>query len=134
MPECHHCPHNGTASPACLDCKGPPETNHKGKTWVSLDSGEGPQTAAMVEAVMEPIQTAGECGGVAMESCCADAARRLLAYLVGLSPTDLSLVLARVRGLPMAAWGRRYGVTKQGAQQRWRAIVRRHPEMEGMFP
>ncbi len=133
MPECHNCAHNGRRSEACLTCSGPPETNHKGKTWVSLDSGDDPQTAAMVEAVMEPVRTE-ESGGVALEDCCADAARRLLAYLATLASADLSLLLSRVGGKPMADWGRTFGVTKQGAHQRWLALCRRHPELRVLFP
>jgi hypothetical protein len=39
MPECHKCPHNGKRSSACLKCKGPAESNHHGRTFVSVDAG-----------------------------------------------------------------------------------------------
>ncbi len=49
MPECHSCSHNGLSWLGCLRCKGPPDTNHKGQTFVSLDAGS------------ERGQTLGEC-------------------------------------------------------------------------
>jgi len=44
MPECHRCKYDGCCDPHCLRCKGPPATNHKGQTFVSIDAGSGKLT------------------------------------------------------------------------------------------
>lgn len=133
MPECHKCPHNGLGHADCLTCKGPPETNHKGRTFVSLDSGEDPQTAAAVEAATANVATGDDGSDIALPPCCADAVRRLLGYLVALESADLSMVVSRVRGDTLADWGRSHGMSRQGAHRRWIAICRRHPELAKLF-
>lgn len=64
MPDCHKCPRNGRPTRACLTCKGPAETNHKGRSHVSLDadsqdSGHG-QSWADVDAVIHDARAAGD--------------------------------------------------------------------------
>lgn len=151
MPECHNCPHNGSPTDACLSCKGPPETNHKGKTWVSLDATEGErddQSAALVEASLLAFgeapetdhddETQGADGsdaprcGADMPECCEDAARRALATVFGLSNEDLVLFAHRMRGGMLSAFGRDFGLTRQGAHQRWLSLMRRHPVLVGV--
>lgn len=153
MPECHNCPHNGRANEACLACKGPPETNHKGKTFVSLDAtteGDGGQSAAMVEAAMlafgeepEPDHDdetpspdgadAPRCGAD-MPECCEDAARRALAFVLALPNEDLLLLAHRSRGGNMAAFGKVARMSKQAVHIRWARIVRQHPELADVIP
>jgi len=137
MPECHKCTLNGTGSEACLTCKGPPETNHHGKTHVSLDSevANDPQTGAEVEASMtvcdryEPpcIEK------IDLPDCCADTARRLLAFLSSLEASDLSLVIWRAQGRSLAAWGRRNGFTRQYAHHRYTLLSDKEPVVKGAF-
>ena len=37
MPDCHKCKHNLKKHRACIKCKGPSETNHKGRSHKTLD-------------------------------------------------------------------------------------------------
>lgn len=58
MPECHRCDHDGRCDPRCLRCKGPPDSNHKGRTFISFDAGSGKLTRH--ECVSDAGQTFGE--------------------------------------------------------------------------
>jgi hypothetical protein len=49
MPECHTCDRNGKSDPACLKCRGPAETNHRGKTFLSIDAGSDSQSQTLGE-------------------------------------------------------------------------------------
>ena len=135
MPECHRCQHNGTESPACLKCRGPAETNHKGRVFVSLDSGEKRQTGAEVEAAMQvAAYEPPDVEVVALPDCCLDTARRLLGVLLELEDDDLHLLRHRLAGGTLADFGGDVEITRQGAHARWNRIVARHTELAAVFP
>lgn len=78
MPECHRCAHDGRrCAAACLSCKGPPETNHKGQTFISLDAGGwSGQTLGEIEAAealasdtADDCDQAGEKAAFEMAEC-----------------------------------------------------------------
>lgn len=124
MPECHKCPLNGTGSPECLECKGPPETNHHGRVHVSLQSSEAVNIAASKKSFEK-----AECIELKLDSCCQDAVRRLLAVFAELSADDISMVCHLLKDRSLAEWGRNHGMTKQAASYRHKRLVKRHPEI-----
>lgn len=134
MPECHRCQHNGTESPACLKCRGPAETNHRGHRFVSLDSGTSPQTGAEVEASLAQAYEPQTVEAIDLPECCTDTARRLLATLCGLPDEDLLLLVSRLRGQSLASIARRDKKTRQAAHARWKRLVSRHPELAAVCP
>jgi len=134
MPECHRCQHNGTESPACLKCRGPAETNHRGRVFVSLDAGDHPQTAAEVEASMADTYQPPTVEEIALPDCCADVARRLLATLAALEDDELLLLMRRLRGQSLASIAGIRRKTRQASHAQWNRIVARHTELAAVFP
>lgn len=124
MPECHKCPHNGTGNPICLTCAGPPDTNHRGRSHISIDAGEGAQTLGEVAASMQvqeaDQQTVREPAGI-------DAARRVLHEFVTLADDDVRLVCSLMRGESMAAVAKREGLTRAAVSWRVKRLVAKHP-------
>lgn len=125
MPECHKCPHNGTGSPACLTCAGPPDTNHRGRSHISIDAGEGAQTLGEVAASMQQMQEADQ--QTAMEPAEIDAARRVLHEFVMLADDDVRLVCSLMRGESMAAVAKREGLTRAAVSWRVKRLAAKHP-------
>lgn len=134
VPECHHCQLNGTPSPLCMKCQGPPETNHRGRTFVSFDSGDPEQTGAEVEAAMQRHAyhppTVEE---IALPDCCADTARLLLGVMLQLDDAELALLRHRLAGGSLADFGDGEQITRQAAHARWKAMTERHPTLAGVF-
>lgn len=133
MPECHRCQHNGTESEACLKCKGPPATNHKGRVFVSLDSGDNQQTGAEVEASLAEAYQPPACEEIALPDCCADTARRLLGTMLQLDDEELDLLRHRLAGGTLADFGGDVEITRQAAHARWRRMAQRHPVLQKVF-
>ena len=125
MPECHKCPHNGTGNPICLTCAGPPDTNHRGRSHISIDAGEGAQTLGEVEASMQVQEEADQ--QTAMEPAGIDAARRVLHEFVMLADDDVRLVCSLMRGESMAAVAKREGLTRAAVSWRVKRLVAKHP-------
>lgn len=125
MPECHKCPHNGTGSPACLTCAGPPDTNHRGRSHISIDAGDDAQTLGEVAASMQQMQEAEQQTG--REPAGIDAARRVLHEFVTLADDDVRLVCSLMRGESMAAVAKREGLTRAAVSWRVKRLVAKHP-------
>jgi hypothetical protein len=135
MPECHRCNLNGTGSNACLKCPGPPTTNHKGRVFVSMDSGDNQQTGAEVEAAMqEAAYEPPTVEEIALPDCCADTARRLLATVAALDDAELLLLMRRLRGQSLASIAGSRRQTRQASHAQWNRIVARHQELAAVFP
>lgn len=130
MPECHNCPYNGKGNPICLTCPGPPETNHKGRTHLSMDAGEGGQTLGEVEAAMsrkKPFERA-ECREAQPETEAeTEAARRVAYEFTSLTAQEFGLAQALMRGQSMAQAARGLGLTKAAVSARVRKLVQKHP-------
>lgn len=126
MPECHNCPYNGKGNPICLTCQGPPETNHKGRTHLSMDAGDGGQTMGEAEAALRPKKPfeRAECREMTPEMA---AARRVAYEFTSLSAEEFGLVQALMRGQSMAQAAREMGLTKAAVSARVRKLVERHP-------
>lgn len=123
MPECHRCPYNGKGDPICLTCSGPPETNNKGRSHISMDAGEGAQTLGEVEAALARHgRESGEGEGYDGHDP-AEVARAFMA----LSVEEFGLVRALLAGKTMTKIGRAEGVTKAAISARLKALVERHP-------
>jgi hypothetical protein len=134
MPECHRCKLNGTGSNACLKCKGPPKTNHKGRIMVSIDAGDNPQTGAEVEASIAETYQPPTVEEIALPDCCADTARRLLATVASLDDAELLLLMRRLRGQSLASIASSRRKTRQASHAQWNRIVARHQELASVFP
>ena len=119
MPECHKCVHNGKGSEACWTCKGPAETNHKGRSHVSIDAG-GAQTLGLVQASVT-IR-----GG--HDDTVSEDARHLLAALLGLLPEEFLLIKRLLAGRSMADIAREDGLTRAAISDQVRKLVEQHPE------
>lgn len=152
MSECHRCPHNGRASTACITCDGPPDTNHKGQTFVSINAcqdGEG-QTLGEVEASLDrkrPFERA-ECLEIDVEEVDHDrlgndrssvrsdhqpeseavtAARSIAFAFTSLTELEFYLVQRLMRGENMAQIGKRQGMTRAAISARVKKLVEKHP-------
>ena len=122
MPECHKCEHDGKRSEACLTCRGAAETNHKGRSHVSIDAG-GAQTLGEVEAARAEIAARrfirrGKVGTEAAE---------VVRVMLSLSVKDFALVKALLAGKSMADVAREDGKTRAAVSDRVRKLVGRHP-------
>lgn len=51
MPECHSCEWNNKGTRHCLTCRGPAETNHKHRVFVSIDALRGNEAEILRGAV-----------------------------------------------------------------------------------
>lgn len=138
MPECHRCrwntePPTEAKEAACLECKGPPETNHKGKVFVSLDAdgGRGRQTLAEAEIAMR--RTEGEEVRGQLPDCCRKTALALLDYMDGLTAAEIKVLVAVAHGASLAEVARAAGVTRQAAHGRWKVIVGKFPELAAVL-
>ena len=85
MPECHACLWNGKKSRRCLTCRGPSETNRKGRSILSLNS-PGVEAQAVRAAIGEDLadDLLARCAAVFRAWLCLD-------------PTLRHLVAARLR-------------------------------------
>lgn len=127
MPECHKCPHNGKGHPECLTCQGPPETNHRGRSHISIDAGDGGQTMGEVEAVLRPDKKPfepAECREVPPELA---AALRVVYAFTSLTELEFHLVQRLMRGESMAQIGKRQGVTRAAISAMVKKMVEKHP-------
>jgi DNA-binding NarL/FixJ family response regulator len=125
MPECHRCPYNGKHSKACLKCKGPADTNHKGKSFVSIDSGDG-QTLGEVEASARISVFSHEDVRSRMPRVHPDAVRVAVAFL-SLTQSDFELVQALLGGKNMSDVSRDVGLTRAAISAQVKRLVRKHP-------
>jgi hypothetical protein len=133
MPECHKCPHNGQGSPFCLKCIGPSDSNHHGRTFVSLDSGHAAQTGAEVEAALKVEQQEPQDDLINLQACCADAVRRLVGFLARIEKADLSLLDWIGQGKSMYSWAKQHGVSRQAASSRYAMLCRKIPALKSVF-
>lgn len=127
MPECHRCEHNGTGSTACLRCRGPAETNHKGRTFLSIDAGDEPQTLGEVEASAAVRYRQETLEAEASERIDASNLREALRTVFDLSPENFAMVRAFFHGATMADVGRDMGMTRATISARVKRLVKRHP-------
>jgi hypothetical protein len=132
--ECHKCQWNDrrpskAKTAACSHCVLPPDrVNHKGKTFVSMDSG---RTAEKVAKEKSDAPHRSALDGV-LPKCCQETAARLLGFLEALGDSDRNLVMRILRGKTHADVARELGVTRQAVSGRWAAVVRRHPELRAL--
>jgi hypothetical protein len=126
MPECHKCPYNGTGNPICLSCAGPPDTNHRGRSHISIDAGDDAQTLGEVAASIQQMKEADQHDGH-KEPAGIDAARRVLHEFVTLADDDVRLVCSLMRGESMAAVAKREGLTRATISWRVKRLVAKHP-------
>lgn len=151
--ECHRCPHNGRQSQACLSCEGPPETNHRGQTFLSINAsqqGSNGQTFGEVEATLShkrPFDRA-ECLEIDVEDVDHDrldhdrgsvrsdhqpeseavtAARSIAYAFTSLTELEFYLVQRLMRGENMAQIGKRQGMTRAAISARVKKLVEKHP-------
>lgn len=122
MPECHNCPYDGKGAPECIDCKGPPDTNHQGQTFVSVDAVFGLATPTLTSTA-----------DLDLKPCCCDAVRQMLAIFVVMNDTDRLLVCYVLRGGTPTAWARSRGLTKQSAFQRVKRLVKTYPWLKNIL-
>lgn len=150
--ECHRCPHNGRQSQACLSCEGPPETNHRGQTFLSINASQGSdgQTFGEVEAALsrKRAQEHAECLEIDVEDVDsaqigkdrgslspdhqpeseAVAAARAVAYaFTSLTELEFYLVQRLMRGESMAQVGKRQGMSRAAISARVKKLVQKHP-------
>lgn len=150
--ECHRCPHNGQSSTACLSCGGPPDTNHRGQTFLSINASQGSdgQTFGEVEATLSPKRPfeRAECLEIDVEDVDNDrldhdrssvrsdhqpeseavTAARAIAYaFTSLTELEFYLVQRLMRGENMAQIGKRQGMTRAAISARVKKLVEKHP-------
>ncbi len=123
MPECHKCPLDGKGDPRCLSCQGPPKVNHKGRSFVSVDSGEGEQSAAGVAMVMKGIRP--KASYRPPEEL--EMALKAIYAMIELSPAEFVVVQAIMRGATQAEVSREFGLTRQAINSFIKLMVKRHP-------
>lgn len=153
--ECHRCPNNGKSSTACLSCDGPPDTNHRGQTFLSINAGQGKdgQTLGEVEASFERKTTfeQAECleidaeevdlerlgnnslrkgGEPEYESEAVTAARSIAYAFTSLTELEFYLVQRLMRGENMAQIGKRQGMTRAAISARVKKLVQKHPAFQ----
>lgn len=153
MPECHNCPENGKQSQACIACNGPADTNHRGQTFLSINSGqrgEDGQTLGEIEATLNdkrPFDRA-ECLEIDVEEVDRDplwqnrgfvphdhqpeseaiTAARAIAYaFTSLTELEFYLVQRLMRGENMAQIGKRQGMTRAAISARVKKLVQQNP-------
>lgn len=152
MAECHRCrwndqPPSPEKERACLACSLPEDyVNHKGKVFVSFESGPSVQTAAEVKAAEKEAERAAENEKnvaidlddpeilMAYEIGMEVGAMRLLKYLsdirAGNKGNDRVLnLLEVVSGKKLADIARELGVTRQALSIEWGHMVDAHPEL-----
>lgn len=156
MPECHNCrwndePPTDEKAAACTACELPADrTNHKGRTFLSLEAGaeRGGQTAAEVEAALQTARAEAEAGADALPlpDCCRQTALALLDYMDGLTGRELKLLVEVAHGATLAdiadagvierkgGRGRRGRnadgtMTRASVSKIWRGILERFPDL-----
>ena len=127
MPECHRCEHNQTGSAACLKCRGPAETNHKGRTFLSIDAGDEPQTIGEVEACAAVRYRQETIEAESSDHIDVANLREALRTVFDLSPENFAMVRAFFHGATMADVGRDMGMTRATISARVKKLVKRHP-------
>jgi len=126
MPECHKCLLNGQRSPKCLSCKGPPDTNHKGASHISIDAGEDDRTLGETLASLatpRPVDDDSLADAL-------DMARRVACEFCALSASEFALVQKLMQGGTMAGVGRNAKLTRATISARVKRLVARHPVFE----
>lgn len=129
--ECHKCKWNDrrpskAKTAACSNCVLPPDrVNHKGKTFVSMDSGRTAEKVAK-EKSDDPGRSALD--GI-LPKCCQETAARLLGFLEALGDSDRNLAMRILQGKSHTEVAKELGVTRQAVSSRWSAAVKRHPEL-----
>jgi len=126
MPECHKCLLNGQRSPKCLSCKGPPDTNHKGASHISIDAGEDDRTLGETLASL----AVSDHRGAAPIADALDMARLVACEFCSLSASEFALVQQLMRGGTMAGVGRNAKLTRATISARVKRLVARHPVFE----
>lgn len=123
MPECHKCPLNGKADIRCLECKGPPNVNHKGQNLVSIDATTQTQSAAEVAASLKRYEQPGTYR-IAPEL---ESARLLAFAFTEISSVEFSLVKRLMRGMSQSQIAREDGKTRAAVNSNLKALIARHP-------
>jgi len=123
MPECHKCPHDGKGSDACITCGGAAETNHKGRSHVSIDAGDG-QTLGEVEASIAAVWRGWE--GERFPEVSPDAVKVAAAFL-SMDDAEFALVRSLMSGKSMSDVAREEGVTRASVSWRVKRLAGRHP-------
>jgi len=122
MPDCHSCPNDGKGDRACIECKGPSDTNHGGQCFVSVEAAvniKAPELVPTDELDLDP--------------CCCDAVRRILSVFIDINDLDRSLVCHILAGGTPTSWARSRFVTKQSAFTRIKRIIDIHPEFKSIL-
>jgi hypothetical protein len=108
----------------CLTCHGPPETNHKGRTHISIDAGDG-QTLGEVEAshaaASRNAGNAEDIPGISPD------AERVASAFLSLDADDFALVKALLAGRSMADVARDAGLTRAAVSARCKRLAARNP-------
>lgn len=128
MPECHKCKHDGKHSKVCVRCAGPGETNHKGRSHISLDaSNDGGQTLGDVLAVA----SASAKGRPPMMRSRADRLAAVTAFMAIMEMDDRSFRIVRARfrdpSVPLSVLAKRYRVSTQAVHQRLQSLAEAWP-------
>ena len=122
MPECHKCEWDGKQSKRCLKCKGPAETNHKGRSIVSLDAKDGREFdfALPVGSISDPVRAV------------ADTLRSLLQLDPVTQRLIMRMMLAPDQSLTCTAT--RMGLSLSAAHGRLKRARTRIPALKGVIP
>lgn len=130
MPECHSCQHNGKNSLACLRCPGPPQTNHKGRSHISIDSGASGGTLGEVEAVLHAARQSPP----PKEDIQADRAAvcRFVAKFFEMDEKSLRIVRYRFMhpDVPLSKIAKRHRVSTQSVHQRLKKLAEDWPAVK----
>ena len=124
MPECHACLWNGKKSRRCLTCRGPSETNRKGRSILSLNS-PGVEAQAVRAAIGEDLadDLLARCAAVFRAWLCLD-------------PTLRHLVAARLRWpqMPLRVLASRLHLSTQLAHKRLKLAREKWPALKDAIP
>lgn len=146
MAECHRCRWDGQPSSpekerACLACSLPEDyVNHKGKVFVSFESGPSVQTAAEVAAAkraeeyaqgepdIDPLDESDPVVRAAMEL----GALRAIQFFMDMDTSELSLLMMAM-AQPLAETARQIKRTRQAVSIAFKKVVEKYPGMEAII-
>lgn len=103
MPACHHCPHDGARSAACLTCRGTHPFQYGGRNLVRYHDNTEAEVAGSLRASHHAEPAADEPDQL-------DLCRILLAHLTELADDDLIYLMDRLRGLTYRESSARHGI------------------------
>lgn len=133
MPECHRCEHSGRGRVNCLACAGPAETNHKGRSHVSLDAG-GPQTLGEVDAVIHAATQQPAPTRMTVRQRDREAMVACLRQVFEMDPASFAIVRERFLSpeTPLRVIAKRHRVTTQAVHRRLQQVAAEWPAVRDL--